>query len=155
MRVVHPERGEDAFFEKSVEPLAGDRLDGEAEDIGADVGVHLAGARLARKRRGHDDIARLPRTRSEPPKVATSRQAAGVREQVPDGYVVFRAPRKRREVLRDGGIELEPPFIVQDHCRGSRAYDLRQRREVVDRLVRHDGGAARGPPKPSVSLFEH
>lgn len=49
VRVVHPERLEDAFGEEGVEACVGDGFDDPSEDVGAEVAVHKTGAVPARE----------------------------------------------------------------------------------------------------------
>jgi len=58
---VHAERIEDVLLEKDVEPLAADRLDDEAEHVGAEVRVDEARARLALERGLDHCLARFAR----------------------------------------------------------------------------------------------
>ena len=153
-RVVHAERLEDAVVQEMIERLTGDGLDDEAEDVGAQVGVDEALPGAAGEIGGEHRGARLFGRASDAPEVTTRGEPGAVREELTNGDGVLRATGECGKIGVNRGVEIELALVEQDHGRGGRPDDFRERREVVDRPVRTDPGAARGPPDLAEPLLE-
>jgi hypothetical protein len=77
-----------------------------------------------------------------------------VSEQVPNGDRVLPAARECREVGIHRSVEIEPPLVEEHHRRRRGTHDLRERCEIVDRLVGADPRAAAGPTELPESFLD-
>jgi hypothetical protein len=66
-------------------------------------------------------------------------------EQLANGDRVLVAAGEFGEIRVHGRIELDAPFVVQDHDGGGRADDLREGGEIVDRFGGGDAAAGSSP----------
>jgi hypothetical protein len=143
--VVHPERAEDALVEEDVERRPGDRLDDEAEQVGAEVGVDVARSGDGDEV-GLDRVApRLLGAEGDAPEVAPRREPRAMREELADRHRVLPAAGELGDVEADVRVEVETPLVEEDHRGRRRADDLRQRGQVVDRRRRIHRVAAGRP----------
>src|SRR5687767_4238604 len=153
--MVHSQRREDATLEELVERLAGHDFNQQAEQVGAEVGVDVAGARACFERAVDDRGARFERAPGDAPDVAAGGQAGRMREELADSDLVLLAAIEGREVGHDTLVEVDLLFVEQDHHRGGGANDFGEGGDVVDRLLRIDRRAARQPGQLAKALFHH
>jgi hypothetical protein len=143
--VLHAERAEDALVEEDVERRARDRLDDEAQEIGAEVGVDVARPGDVGEFGSDRVAARLLGAVRDAPEIAPRRESRAVREELPDRHRVLPPAGELGDVVADVGVEVQQPLVEEDHRGRRRADDLRERGEIVDRRRRIDRGARRRP----------
>src|SRR5690606_33480915 len=114
-RVAHAERPPDAMLEEAVEPLAGDSLDDEACEDESPVAVDRAVARRVGERLRVHTLDELVLAPTLAPERRTRDESRAVREQVPhrDARLVRRI--ELRQVVAYRAVEVEPPFLLEDH----------------------------------------
>jgi hypothetical protein len=129
------------------------RLDDEAEEVGAEIGVDQAGAGTALQWCFDDGASRLVWRHRDAPQLASRRQPGAMLQELLHGDVVLGAAREARDELRDRVFQANLAVIEQHHDAGGGRDDLGERGKVVDRPGGNDGILA-APAQVPVPLFE-
>src|SRR6476620_1522151 len=89
------------------------------------------------------------------PEVAIGREPRAMLEQLAYGDRILVAAGELGEIRDDGRVELDAPFVEEDHDGGGGADDLRERREIIDGLGGRDSAAGVDPVHVAESLLPH
>ncbi len=133
-RVSHRERPEHPLLHEVLQLLPGDPLEDLAEQDHAEVAVQVLGARLGDQVHGLNAREVGLRTlellvQRRPP---VDPRAVG--EQVADGDRLLARALEERQVVLHLLVQIEAPFVDQDHRHRGRRHDLGQARQIVDRV---------------------
>ena len=139
----------------SIQALSGQLLDDVAQQLEIEIRV---GEALARRRDGHllddppDGLLLALEGRLE---VEIGPEAGYVREQVADRDPILPVPPESLHVSRHAVRQPQAAVLDQRHDRGRRGDDLRQRRQIEDRIERHRLGGGRQRPVSEGVPVEH
>ncbi len=149
-RVPHPQGPKQPLGQKAVQLHAAHRLDHETEGDEPQVAVdgRVAG-RVLERQRGQSLPVRRP-TRELPPEGLERSQAALVQQELTKRHLALARSAPPGQVASDRRVQIQLPFIDQDHHRGRRSHHLGQRSQIVKRVL-VDGPRAGVPVQPPVA----
>jgi hypothetical protein len=153
--IVHPQRSEHAAIEEFVERFTGNDFHQQAEQIGAEIRVDVAGSRACFERSADDCRTRLEGTLGDPPDVAARRQSRGVGEELANGDPVLFSAAESGKIRHDSLVEVYLLLVEENHDRGGRPDYFGERSDIVDRLLGINHGAGGEPRQLAEAHFHH